>query len=167
MTASQAITANCANFGTEVGCGNRRRALRLNSRVMQKARGFAPVKTALYLSDLTGYSTRACENWLSEKCVIPSDALAALIQSEEGREYLSAMMAEQTPRWWTVLQAFLRRITAEEQKARAERAYMEMLNEEARAAGAYPASPVLQDDPFYSAQPSPHRPLAPRRRKGG
>lgn len=165
MSASSSATADCANFGTEVGCGNRRRALRLNDRVMQKARAFSPVKTAPYLAGLTGYSTRAAESWLSGKVVLPTDALAALIQSDDGRDYLAAVMAEQTPRWWMLLQAYLKRISYEMQQALQAKQYREMLDEEAKLAGAYPSSPVLQDDPFYSAQPSPHRPLASKKRR--
>jgi hypothetical protein len=90
MTAASAISNNRANFVTADHCGNRRRALRLNQSVMQKSRAVFPVKTAFHLSDITGYSLRSCEYWLSEKAVIPSDALTALLHSEWGREFLSA-----------------------------------------------------------------------------
>lgn len=165
MTTANAMTANYAKNGTEAAFGNRRRALRLNDRVMQKSRDFFPVKTAQHLSEITSYSTRACENWLSGKCVIPSDALAALIQSEWGRQYLSAVMTDTTPRWWTTLQAFLRRISAEDQKARAEREYRKMLDEEAAVARANSGTPSFQDDPFYSEQGTAVRALAQRNRK--
>lgn len=154
---------NRANYVTADHCGNRVRALRLNRSVMQKTRDIFPVKTAHYLADITGYSLRSCEYWLSEKVVVPSDALAALIQSEWGRDYLAAVMADSTPRWWLVLKALLKRMSADAARAHQEKTYREMLDEEAEVARAYPTAPMFQDDSFYAGQPSPPRPLAKRR----
>ena len=100
MTAASARTAEMAKTGSDDSVGLIRRGSRLNSDVMRKSREVFPVKTALHLSDITGYSVRACERWLSERVVIPSDALASLIQSEWGREFLAAVMTDNTPRWW-------------------------------------------------------------------
>src|SRR6266576_607986 len=105
MAPASTITPNRANYVAADHCGNRRRALRLNKSVMQKSRDVFPVKTAHHLADITGYSLRTAEYWLSEKVVIPADALAALIQSEWGREYLAAVMAGNTSRWWLAFKA--------------------------------------------------------------
>jgi hypothetical protein len=156
--------SNRANYVTADSCGNRRRALRLNAAVMQKTRDVFPLKTAQYLAEITGYSLRTCEYWLSEKVVIPSDALAALIQSEWGRDYLAAVMTDTTPKWWLQLKAYLRRITYEAAAARQERQYKEMLDEEAKVWPHRP-TPMFQDDAFYEGQPSPLRAVAAARRR--
>jgi hypothetical protein len=163
MSAASITAHEFAKSGTEEPCGNRRRALRLNQQVMQKSRDFWPVKTALHLSEITGYSTRSCEAWLSGKVVLPADALAALMQSEQGREFLACVMTDYTPRWWTVLQSFLRRITAEENLARAQRAHMEMLNDE-NSARQGPTSAFVSDPVFHAGQPSPFSPVASKKR---
>jgi hypothetical protein len=131
---------------------------------MRKSRDVFPVKTAHHLADITGYSTRAAERWLSEKVIIPSDALAALIQSQWGREYLAAVMTDSTPRWWLVFKAHLKRISFEAAEALQARKYQELLNEEAEARS-HRTTPLFQDDPFFEGQPAPNLPLARRRVK--
>jgi hypothetical protein len=158
---ASAVSTNRANFVTADDCGNRRRALRLNASVMQKSRDVFPLKTAFHLAEITGYSLRTCEYWLSEKVAIPSDALAALIRSEWGRQYLAAVMAETTPKWWRTLNSYLRRISVDAMKAAQEREYRLMLEEEARI-HAYHAAPRHQDDDFYESLPAPPSPMAAR-----
>src|SRR6185312_9810358 len=97
MTGTLARTANYAKTATDLSVGTHRRALRLNGHVMRKSRDVFPVKTAHHLADITGYSVRAAERWLSERVVIPADALAALLHSEWGKDFLAAVMTT-TPR---------------------------------------------------------------------
>ena len=68
--------------------------------VMQKARGLFPLKTSQHLSEITGFSLRACAAWLGGEAKIPADALAALLRSEWGLEFLSSIMAESRAPWW-------------------------------------------------------------------
>jgi len=165
MGQASATTANFAKAGTEERFGNRRRALRLNSVVMQKSRDLFPVKTAQHLSDLTGYSVRACEAWLSEKVVIPSDALAVLIQSHRGRDYLVTVMMENTPRWWLQLKAWWLSLDYAAAEIKRRRKLRELLDDEAYATAPQDsAALLLHDEAFYSGQPSPHRALVARRK---
>jgi len=157
MAAASAIKPNSAKNGTELRFGNRRRALRLNSVVMQKSRDLFPVKTAQHLADITGYSVRACEGWLSEKVVIPSDGLAALIHSPRGREYLVTVMLDNTPRWWLQLKAWWSAIDIAAVQIKQRRKIRELLNDEAGAQNT--TAMLLYDEAFYSGQPSPHRAL--------
>jgi len=131
---------------------------------MQKSRDLFPVKTAQHLSDLTGYSVRACEGWLSEKVVIPSDGLAALIHSPRGREYLVSVMLDNTPRWWLQFKAWWSAIDIAAVQTKQRRKIRDLLNDEA-VAGAPQDSPalLLHDEAFYSGQPSPHRSLVRRK----
>lgn len=159
MTRMSATQPNFAKIQTARSCGERRKGLRLNSQVMQISRGLFPLKTSQHLSDITGYSVRSCEYWLSEKSVLPADALAALMQSEWGRDYLSCVMAETTPRWWLVVKALLKRISYDAAQSMQARKYKELLDEEAAAARAYPTAPAFQDDDFYQGLPTPPRGL--------
>jgi hypothetical protein len=129
---------------------------------MQKSRDIFPVKTAHHLADITGYSLRTAEYWLSEKSVMPADALASLIQSEWGREFLTAVMMENTSRWWILFKAHLKRISYEAAEALQARKYKELLDEEAETRS-HRTTPVFQDDPFYEGQPTPHRALVRRK----
>lgn len=67
---------------------------------MQQARSLWPSKTADHLLVITGYSLRHIRAWLAGDAKIPSDALASLLHSEWGLEFLSAVMAESRVPWW-------------------------------------------------------------------
>lgn len=169
MDATSAIKPNFAKSRTEACFGNRRRALRLNAAVMQKSRDLFSVKTAHHLAEITGYSVRACEAWLSERVVIPSDALAALIQSEWGREYLVSVMADNTPRFWLQLKAWWSSIDYAAAEIKHRRKLRELLDDKAAAEAATPqdsTAHIFQDGPFYLGQPSPYRAMAPAPSKG-
>jgi hypothetical protein len=155
MASASMPATNRANYVTADHCGNRVRALRLNSSVMQKARDVFPAKTAHVLADITGYSLRSCEYWLSETTVIPSDALAALLHCDYGRSFLAAVMTDNTPRWWLNLLAWIQSI----ELAAAERKRREKFKELLDADHGSPSfAEMLQDEEFFGAQPSPARP---------
>lgn len=119
---------------------------------MRTTRALFPLKTSQYLSDLTGYSERTCEYWLSEKAVLPADALAALLKSEKGRDYLVSMMMDSTPRWWIQLKAWVKAIDYRSAEIKQRRILRELLDD------AHPTpAMLLQDEDFYSGQPSPAR----------
>lgn len=164
MTATSAKADNRANFVTADHCGNRRRALRLNQSVMQKSRSVFPVKTAFHLADITGYSLRSCEYWLSEKAVIPSDALTALLHSEWGREFLAAVMSDATPRWWLRLKAWMASVDLAAAEIKQRRKLRELLDD-ATQATSHPSSAFVSDPDFHSGQPYPVRTLAARRKR--
>lgn len=163
MTAASAATANRANSITDVSVGNYRRSRRLNEAVMQKSRVCFPVKTAYYLSDATGYSVRAAERWLAGSAVIPSDALAALLQSNHGREFLAAVMTDTTPKWWMQLKAFFQAVDLATAQRIHRRKMKALLDDE--YASQVPASLFVQDEDFAAGQPSPARPMAPARKR--
>lgn len=168
MTAVTATTADHANNGTAYSCGNRRRALQLNASLMRKSRDLFSVKTAFHLSDITGYSVRACENWLSEKVVIPSDALALLLHSEWGREFLAAVMAGNTPRWWKQLKSWIEAIDIALVEKKLRRKRKELLDE-FDYAPAPSFAQMLYDPDFNGEQVTParraHRAMAPKAKR--
>lgn len=157
MTAASVTTANFAKTAPDACVGNHRRALRLNANVMRISRDLFPVKTARHLSDITGYSDRACERWLSERVVIPSDALAALLHSEKGRDFLAAVMTDNTPRWWLQLKAWASSIDYAAAEMKQRRKLRDLLDDAAQGS----TSLHVQDPDFYLGQPSPRLALAP------
>ena len=147
-----------AKNGTDDSDGAYRRGSRLNTHVMRISRDCFPVKTSHHLSDITGYSVRACERWLSERVVIPADALAALLHCEQGRDFLAAVMTDNTPRWWLQLKAWIGAIDLAAAERKHRRKLRELLDDANQAPGA--AALLLQDEDFYSGQPYPARALA-------
>lgn len=159
-----AITADFAKGDTAQACSRSGTAVHLNSEVMRISRAIWPVKTSQYLSDLTGYSVRACNYWLSGQRVIPSDALATLLRSEQGREFLVAVMADNTPRWWLRLKAWLAAIDLAAEQVKHRRKLRKLIDD---AAPELSPAMLLQDEDFYSGQPSPVRPMASKKRHRG
>jgi hypothetical protein len=91
---------------------------------------------------------------------LPADALAALLQSHRGREYLVTMMMDSTPRWWMQLKAWIKAIDYRTAEIKQRRILRDLLDD------AHPTpAMVLQDEDFYSGQPAPNLPLARRRMK--
>lgn len=153
MNQPSARTAEFAKSGTDACIGQNRRGRRLNADLMRKSRDVFPVKTSHHLADITGYSVRACERWLSESVVIPADALASLIQSDWGRDFLSAVMTDNTPRWWLQLKAWIAAVDLAAAERKHRRKLRELLDDANQAPGA--TSMLLQDEDFYEGQPRP------------
>lgn len=162
MSESSARTAEITKTGTDVCVGQCRRGRRLNADLMRKSRDVFPVKTAHHLSDITGYSVRACERWLSERVVIPGDALASLIQSEWGRDFLSAVMTDNTPRWWLKLKAWIDAVDLAAAERKHRRKLRELLDDANQTPGT--AALLLQDEDFYSGRLQPAHSMGVRRR---
>lgn len=153
MNETSARTAELAKSGTDACIGQNRRGRRLNADLMRKSRDVFPVKTSHHLADITGYSVRACERWLSESVVIPADALASLIQSDWGRDFLSAVMTDNTPRWWLQLKAWIAAVDLAAAERKHRRKLRELLDDANQAPGA--TAMLLQDEDFYEGQPRP------------
>lgn len=159
---TSAVAINLAKTGTAQSLGRDRTAVRLNGDVMRISRDIWPVKTSQYLADMTGYSIRACEYWLSGKRVIPGDALALLLRSENGKDFLVAVMADNTPRWWLRLKAWIAAVDLAVEQARHRRKLRRLLDD---ASPAPTPAMLLQDEDFYSGQPTPVHALASKNRK--
>lgn len=67
---------------------------------MQKARSLWPTKTASQLVANAGVSERAAKYWLSQKRGFSADALANLLRSDYGLEFLEAIIGDAKPVWW-------------------------------------------------------------------
>lgn len=102
MQKAYASAGNSANSAAAKACGTDRKLPRWNVQVVRVARELFTLKTAQTLAALTGYSVRTCEYWLSptNPVPIPGDALAALLHSEFGRQFLEAVMDQSPAAWW-------------------------------------------------------------------
>jgi hypothetical protein len=152
-------TDRSAKSGTERLFGERRTSRRSNSVIMLRAHALWPVKTAQKVAEITGYSSRSVENWDAERARIPADALAALLQSEWGREFLAAVMEQAQPRWWIKLKAFFNALDVLAMQRATRRKLKEALD--ADHAFEFPHAALLQDEEFFGGQPAPTR--APHR----
>ena len=155
MSAASRASHSRANSSTEQVFGERRTGLRTNSVIMLHAHDLWPAKTAASVAEITGYSTRAVENWDADRARIPADALAALLQSEWGRGFLAAVMAGNEPSWWMKLKAFFNALDVMTMQRATRRKLREAID--ADAAFTPPHAALLQDEEFYRAQPSPPR----------
>lgn len=63
-------------------------------------RSLWPNKTDAELASRIGVSDRWCRQILAEKAKLSSEALAALLRTEDGLAVLEALMADAKPKWW-------------------------------------------------------------------
>lgn len=155
MAAASPAAANCAKTVDEDRFAKSRRGLRSNSVIMLQAHALWPVKTAHKVAEITGYSSRAVQEWDAQRARIPADALAALLQSDWGREFLAAVMEQAEPRWWVKLKAFFRALDVMTMQRITRRKLKEALDADQYLAPS--AAQMFQDEEFYSAQPAPPR----------
>jgi hypothetical protein len=171
MTGLSATAADCTNFRAAKSCGKSRNKLRMNLEIAATARRLFPLKTAQQLVDITGYPRRTVEYWLTGNAKIPSDALAMLLRSEWGVDFLGAVMGDAKPSWWRTTLAYFASIDALARTRKANRAIRNALdaNAELNASISRANSLRVQDEDFYGhhadafvavARPS-HSPVAP------
>lgn len=147
MAAASPAAANCAKKVGEDRFAKSRRGLRTNSVIMLQAHDLWPLKTAQKVAEITGYSSRAVQDWDAQRARIPADALAALLQSDWGREFLAAVMEQAEPRWWTKLKAFFNALDVMAMQRITRRKLKEALDADQYLAPS--AAQMFQDEEFY------------------
>jgi hypothetical protein len=68
-------------------------------------RAVFPRKTWLHLIELTDLSERTAKYRMSGERDFSATELAALLRSEHGLDFLAAIMADATPKWWVQVQS--------------------------------------------------------------
>lgn len=156
MTAVSATTNNSAKNGSANSCDRNRDKLRLNLRIVDAARKLFPVKTAPQLVELTGYPLRTVEYWMTGKAKIPSDAIAMLLRSEFGREFLLVLMGDARPGWWAKALSYFAMLDALALTRRAKRKIREALDADAETTRAIERADALlvHDADFYGENAS-------------
>lgn len=95
---------------TEVTFGNSRKNFRVGDAICAVAKALWPIKTAAHLSASTDVSQRMAEYWLNGKYDMSLESVQKLIRSDEGYEFLSALMGNSTAKWWSDVQVAKRRV---------------------------------------------------------
>lgn len=146
--ASQAA-AVAANGGADQVFGDSRTSVRSTAAAMHAARGLWPLKTAAQVAARAGVHPRTAEYWLAGSREMSAEALAHLLRSEEGVQFLAAVMARARPAWWSallragVLGGIARRREADLRLLR------KVAETDAETTRHYPAALLLQDEDFY------------------
>lgn len=129
MTAASPAIARKANFGGAEICGRSRNTLRSDDTVISVCRAIFPNKCAQHVSDLTGYPLRTVE-YIFAGGKMPADMLATLIRSDYGVRFVSALMVDATPTWWTRIKSYLTTLDAMKLQRAAQRKLQEALDAE-------------------------------------
>lgn len=140
-----------ATSSDERSFGDCRTSVRWGSDVVRAARDIWPLKTAWNLHYVTGYTVRACEYWLAGRAAIPADALAELIRSPWGREFLAAIMVGSRQGWWTKVASYFRTLDALALQRAARMRLKEAIDADAdlSATIARADAALFQDEDFY------------------
>lgn len=101
MTTGMRVAAANGNPAGGQVFGKDRTGVRITGPLMRVAHSLFSSKVAPEIAAITGYSARAVEHWISGDREISTDALARLLRSEHGLQFLVAIMGEARPRWWT------------------------------------------------------------------
>ena len=99
MTAGSIAASGKANQGVEESLRPSGRDLPLQQAIARVARAIWPTKTDLELAVRTGTSDRACRDLLANRGGMSLRAVANLLASEEGREFLEALLGDASPQW--------------------------------------------------------------------
>jgi hypothetical protein len=175
MTAISISARRGANSATGQLVGNDRPIRRSISPAMHVARSLWPRKTAAELAEITGASVRTAERWLAGDRALSTAALAALIRSEHGLNFLVALMAGAEPAWWRRVNAYFAAIDAQRLQRAARRRLREAIDADTALSAAIGRADALlvQDEDFYREQADalraasrlPHRSLVKTNRK--
>lgn len=99
MTTASLAAAGNANSGSEGVFRRSGRSLPPSVAIARVARKMWPTKTDKELAVRTRTSDRTCRELLAERGGLSLDAVANLLKSEEGQEFLDAILGEASPVW--------------------------------------------------------------------
>jgi hypothetical protein len=113
MQTASGTTADFANFGGAQTCTPNHKirtvsALQVAVTNIIKFKKPAGSKAWAYIGDLFGIGERSAKSRLSNSVSYTIEELQALIQGDDGAEYLEALMADATPTWWVNLKKSLK-----------------------------------------------------------
>lgn len=103
MPQALAATPNSANLGSGNSCTGRREMCTIgavNFAINEVLKSKFPLKTWAHLAALLGLQERAAKYRLSNSRAYTVDELQTLLHSEDGLDFLMAVMGEAQPAWW-------------------------------------------------------------------
>jgi hypothetical protein len=155
MRASSISNPGVVKSAYDQSVGKSRTVVRITGPLMRCAQSLFTSKVAPEIAAIAGVSVRAAERWIAGEREISTDALARLLRSEHGLQFLVAIMGEARPKWWT----WFLRIGVVSRVLRRRQADMKLLREamdadrDVTAAIARADALLIQDEDF-------HRPFA-------
>ncbi len=158
MPAIVSIARRNTNRGGAVTCTQETQIGYLNDALAQVFRKLAPVKTWAAVASVLGLTERVAKHRLSGTRDFTADELAALLRSEDGLSFLSAVMADSQPRWWLIFKNKMRAADIKRQQASMRRELEEAVNE----ASALETALMVSDSDFHSPTVDALRSMAHR-----
>lgn len=131
-------------------------------------RAIYPLKTWAFITEHLRLCERSAKHRLAGSRPFTADELAALLRSEDGLAFLSALMAESEPKWWVLVKSHIRHTTFKQRQAQARRELEALIHESNRLQAGETAL-LLSDEEFYRPHLDParaaHSPVGRRTRK--
>src|SRR5262245_2214534 len=100
MTGTIAASRENAKPATAETCRRSGKGLPLIGSLMAVARALWPSKADMELAARADASPRMARYWLAERYDLSAEHLAALLRSDEGLQFLEAIMDGAKPAWW-------------------------------------------------------------------
>lgn len=104
MSRASATTGNFANLGSAKTCtdfsGSCTTVSELQASITNILRAKNPYKTWAFVADLFGLKERSAKHRLANSRAYTIEELQALLRSEDGLDYLAALMGDAEPKWW-------------------------------------------------------------------
>ena len=143
-----AIVGGNAKTGSAVSVTRNDQNGALQKAIALAFREIFPRKTWLEIAEWFGLSERGAKHRLAGSREFTAEELALMLRSEHGLTFLSAIMADATPRWWVALSQQVAIKDARRYEAAARRKLKEAIDAEADLSNAISHADALLDQDF-------------------
>jgi hypothetical protein len=131
MATASVTTVELSNSGGAKTCTDRSKTCtvsRLQAAISDLIYQHNPRKAWAFVADLFDLKERAAKNRLSNSASYTIEELQILFQSEDGRDYLDAMMDDAMPEWWRAVRASIELSDARRLQAQAQQKVLALDN---------------------------------------
>jgi hypothetical protein len=148
MSTSSVIDYGNAKSRGAIGVTRSDQSGALQNAIALAFREVFPRKTWLEIAEWFGLSERGAKHRLAGSREFTADELALMLRSEHGLTFLSAVMADATPRWWVAFKQQVAMKDARRLEAAARRKLQEAIDAEADLSAAISHTDALLDQDF-------------------
>lgn len=167
MTRHFAIAGRNAKPGSAVCVTRNDQNGALQNAIALAFRDIFPRKTWLEIAEWFGLSERGAKHRLAGSRDFTAEEIAIMLRSEHGLTFLSAIMADATPRWWVAFKQQVAIKDARRLETAARRKLQEAIDAEADLSATIAHTEALSDQDFTRAHTDalrsfsrlPHRPV--------
>lgn len=149
MSTACVVSARRANSRTDQVVGKSRQAGGVTAAVMQKAQSLWPNKTAAEVAVRAHVSSRSVERWSAGTRKISAEALAHLLRSDQGIQFLVVLMDQARPAWWSTLLRMGLLGGIQRRREADLRLLQQVADAERTTAAVFPAALMVQDPDYY------------------